>query len=127
VLRSLMMTSSEATVCPNIGRSERRKRSVFGAVALGVALIGFAVMSAAEVPRLWRAVLFVPAWLGALGLLQARAATCVALARRGTRNLDGKEEPAPEAELGPARAQARALHVQALLAALGATGLALLL
>jgi hypothetical protein len=121
------MDSSEPGACVNIGRAERRKRWVFGAVAFATALIGFGALSVAEVPRLWRLSLFFPAWLGALGLLQARAGTCVALARRGTQNLDGKEEPAPEAALGPAREQARALHVQALLAALVGTALSLLL
>lgn len=118
---------SAGTTCINIGRSERRKRWIAGAVGFGLALLGFALLSLAGAPRPWRLALFIPAWLGALGLLQARAGTCVALARRGTRNLDGKEEAAPEAELGPARAQARSLHVQALIAAFVATGLALLL
>jgi hypothetical protein len=127
MLRSQGMELSEGTTCINIGRAERRKRWIAGAVGFGLALLGFALLSLAEVARAWRLLLFVPAWLGALGLLQARTGTCVALAQRGTRNLDGKEEPAPEAELVPARAQARSLHVQALIAALVATGLSLLL
>jgi hypothetical protein len=121
------MDLGEGTACINIGPAERRKRWVAGAVGFGLALLGFALLGLAEVARPWRLVLFIPAWIGALGVLQARTGTCVALARRGTRNLDGKEEPAPEAELQPARAQARALHVQALVAALIATGLSLLL
>ena len=121
------MELSEGTTCINIGVAERRKRWIAGAVGFGLALLIFTLLSLSGVSRFWRLVLFLPAWLGALGLLQARAGTCVALAQRGTRNLDGKEEPAPEAELGPARAQARSLHVQALITALVATGLSLLL
>jgi hypothetical protein len=123
MLLSLEMSSGEATVCFNIGPAERRKRSVFGSVALGAALIALGAMSIGDVPRLWRIALFVPVWLGALGILQARAGTCVALARRGTRNLDRREEPAPDAELGPVRERARQLHLQSLLVASLVTGL----
>lgn len=47
----------------------------FGIVSLGAALllgIGLFVMGA---PRAWRAALFVPLWLGALGIFQARDKT----------------------------------------------------
>lgn len=42
-------------------------------LALGAALA--AVLTASGVVRWWRASLFVPFWLGALGVLQAWAAT----------------------------------------------------
>jgi hypothetical protein len=59
----------------NIGPRERRKRMAMGIamLALGAALA--AVLTARGAAPWWRASLFVPFWLGALGLLQARAGT----------------------------------------------------
>jgi hypothetical protein len=60
---------------PNIGPRGRRQRLRFGffflavSVALGIALV------ALHAPRGWRAALFVPAWLAALGFFQARDKT----------------------------------------------------
>ncbi len=62
----------EGALCiANIGPGERRKRMRFGISFLvaggfvGGLLIGF------DVHRLWRLTLFVPFWMGGLGLFQA--------------------------------------------------------
>ena len=76
-------------------------------------------LMAAGAPRLWRLLVFVPVWIAALDFLQVRARTCVLLAARGVRNMDGGNEPiADPAELERVRTQARAVHIQSALVAL---------
>lgn len=107
------MTNTLATSChANIGPGERRKRLVAGIGMLAVSLAVGMGLIVTDVPRWWRIGLLLPFWLGALGLFEARERTCVVLAARGVRNLDGGEEPieaqAVETQL---RAQARKVHL----------------
>lgn len=105
-------------VCsPNIGPSELRKRWVVGVVALAVCALGSAVLIADGAPRWWRWILFLPWWTACLGIFQARSRVCVALAARGLRNLEGRQEPQPLAELEAVRREARRVHVRSLLTA----------
>ena len=62
-------------VIPNIGPRGRASRMRFGIVGLGVAVALAIVLLALGAPRGWRAVVFVPLWIGALGVLQARDKT----------------------------------------------------
>jgi len=65
-----------AAMCvANIGPRERRKRMRFGAVLLAAGAGLEAVLVGVEAQRLWRLFLFLPLWVGALGLLQAREKT----------------------------------------------------
>lgn len=48
---------------------------IFGAIALGAAIVAAVVLFAANMERGWRGVLFVPLWLAALGFFQARDKT----------------------------------------------------
>ena len=59
----------------NIGRGERRKRTIFGIVMLGVGAAALVALLAAGVQPLFRLPLFFAFWLGLLGLLQAREKT----------------------------------------------------
>jgi hypothetical protein len=59
----------------NIGPRERRKRLVFGVAMLIVGFGGLLVLIAFEAPLTWRAALFAPFWLAALGYYQARERT----------------------------------------------------
>lgn len=121
------MTSSDtATVCLNIGPAEKRKRLVFGVLVLAVTLVVLVVFVTSGQPRALRLVLFVPWALGALGVFQVLASTCVAFAARGVRNLDGREEPMPEAESAAIRRRARKIYLESLAAAVVVTGLSLL-
>ncbi len=65
----------QARCIQNIGPREWRRRLVMGAgtLAAGVAL-ALALM-VTGVDRWWRVGLFVPFWVGALGVFQARAHT----------------------------------------------------
>lgn len=121
------MTSSDtATVCLNIGPAEKRKRLVFGVLVLAVTLAVLVVFVTSDQPRALRLVLFVPWALGALGVFQVLESTCVAFAARGVRNLDGTEEPMPEAESAAIRRRARKVYLESLAAAVVVTGLSLL-
>lgn len=78
---------------PNIGPGVRRHRLLQGVTMLmmgiGVALMLFGLRAGPY----FRLLVFVPLWLGALGLLQWRAHTCVGLAERGERDLGSGPEP----------------------------------
>ena len=70
------MADETATVCiANIGPKQRQMRMRFGtvlwviSVALATLLIGF------HTGRLWRIGLFLPLWMGAVGVFQARDRT----------------------------------------------------
>jgi type IV secretory pathway VirB3-like protein len=60
----------------NLGPVETRKRMVFGAAMLALAVVLTAALSFFDAVRgPWLLVLFVPFWLGTLGLLQGREST----------------------------------------------------
>lgn len=59
----------------NMGPKGTRVRGLSGVVFLAVGLIATGVLVWLGVGRWWRLLLFVPFWLGALGLLQARERT----------------------------------------------------
>jgi hypothetical protein len=106
----------------NIGPRERRKRRVLGLVSLTVGVGVAFVLVVYGAPRWWRLVVFFPLWLAGLGLLQARAQTCIALAARGTCNMDAGEERLTDASLiTELRTKARSIHRRALVTAAAIT------
>ena len=110
----------------NIGPREQRKRRLLGLVALTVGVAAAFVLVIYGAPRVSRAIIFFPIWIAGLGLLQAREKTCIALAARGTRNMDDGEESLSDANLiEQLRAKARSLNRRATITALAATILAL--
>jgi hypothetical protein len=112
-------------VC-NIGPRERRKRRTMGYVSLAVAVGAAFVLVVFAAPRWWRVVVFFPAWLAGLGLLQARERTCIALAARGMQNLDaGEESIADAATQNHLLKTARRIHRRALVTAVAITLVAL--
>jgi len=106
---------TDATVCiANIGPRERRRRVVFGAVMTAVTLAVVFWLFMAGVSRPLRVLVFLPAFMAALGYFQARAQTCVALAARGTMNMDdGDRAVGDGAVLVQMRQQSRQVLVQA--------------
>ena len=60
---------------PNIGPRGRDQRMRFGLVGCGVALVLGMALLMLGTPRGWRALVFVPLWLGALGVFQAQGKT----------------------------------------------------
>jgi hypothetical protein len=110
----------------NIGPREQRKRRLLGIVALTVGVATSFMLVVYGAPRMSRVVIFFPIWMAGLGLLQAREKTCIALAARGTCNMDDGEESLSDANLiEQLRVKARALNRRAIITALAATILAL--
>jgi hypothetical protein len=69
------MVRSKPLRVVNIGPRERRKRLVFGVVALGVGAAIAVLLVLINAPLVWRVPLFVPFFVGALGVFQAREKT----------------------------------------------------
>ena len=69
------MEASPSARVANIGTSERRKRLVFGIVASGVGVVIAALLVFIHAPLVWRLPLFLPFYVGALGIFQARDKT----------------------------------------------------
>jgi hypothetical protein len=111
-----------ADICiPNIGPREKARRLRVGVVMFLVSGAVALFLLVAGVSRVWRIPVFLPLLIGAFGVFQVRAETCVALAARGLRNMDaGDESIADPLELRTIKAQARRVNLQA-------TGLAALL
>ncbi|HST22131.1 MAG TPA: hypothetical protein VLR90_13490 [Blastocatellia bacterium] len=103
----------------NIGPREQFKRRLLGKVALIASVALTFVLIAYGAPRLVRLVIFFPLWMAALGYFQAREKTCIALAARGTCDMDAGEQkiedPARKAKL---REKARKIHLRALIMAI---------
>ncbi len=59
----------------NIGPGERRKRLWMGVTMLVVGALVALALILAGAQRWWRVALFIPFWMGALGLFQAREKT----------------------------------------------------
>ena len=110
---------SDETVCiPNIGPQQRRRRVIGGVIGLGLGAVLSAWFLASGMPRPWRALVFLPFFMGTTGLFQARAKTCVALVARNERNLDAGPEPVnSESEQRQLRAQASKVYAQSLFSA----------
>jgi hypothetical protein len=69
------MASSQPVCVINIGPKESRKRLIMGVVVLAVG-IGVAIaLIFTDLNRWWRIGLFLPFWMGALGLFQAMGKT----------------------------------------------------
>jgi hypothetical protein len=59
----------------NIGAGGRRRRLIFGIVALGVGAVIAALLVAVGAPRVWRLPLIFVFYVAALGIFQARDKT----------------------------------------------------
>jgi hypothetical protein len=59
----------------NIGPKEIRKRQFMGVAMLAMGVVLAVVFAHADVSRGWYAALFLPFWMGTLGISQARKKT----------------------------------------------------
>ena len=59
----------------NIGPKEARKRLLMGVAMLATGVVLAVIFTHADVSRGWYAVLFLPFWMGTLGISQARKKT----------------------------------------------------
>lgn len=69
------MNDSSSSTIYNIGESECRRRECISIVAFVLTVLAFVAFRIAAVERLWFLLLFAPAWIAVLGLLQAREKT----------------------------------------------------
>ena len=63
------------TCIPNIGPRERRRRLIVGIVMIAIALVAAIGLMAAGAPRAWRIFVLFPAWVGSIGVFQAKEET----------------------------------------------------
>src|SRR5262245_44270720 len=107
-------TVESGTVCiANISPNERRKRLVFGVIALVIGLAILAVLIATGAARWWRLALLPLFWVAAIGFFQWRDQTCIGLAVRNQRQLgDHAERIEDAAELAQVRRQARRVQLK---------------
>lgn len=119
-----------ALVCPNIGPKERRLRNIVGVIASAVTLLLVGALLEAGFPWGARFLVALPAYVAAIGFLQARAQTCVAFAKQNIRVLGDSRKDAltpSDREAQAIRAQARRVYQQALIATAVVTGVVLLI
>ena len=121
-----MATTTDSGCVPNIGPRERRRRVQGGIIMLGATVALAGVLLGSGAPRVWRTLILLPAAGAFLGFFQANAQTCVALAARGTKNMDLGDEPVADSEmLARMREQSRKVYRKTLLAAVIVTAIAL--
>ncbi len=106
----------------NIGPREQFKRRLLGRVALIASVALTFALIAYGAPRFVRLVIFFPLWMAALGYFQAREKTCIALAARGTCNMDaGEQNIEDQMRKAKLRGKARRIHLRALIMAVALT------
>ena len=120
---------AQAEVCiANISSRERLKRLIGGVIPFVVALAVLTWLILINANRLWRLPLFLLFMVAGSGFFQWRDKTCVGLASRSSRNLNDKiEKIEDDAELAQVRRQARKVNIDAFLAAIALTVIALVL
>jgi hypothetical protein len=111
----------------NIGPAERRKRHRSGVVAILLGVVVVVISWRLGLPLAVRAASGLLFFMGFVGVFQARAQTCVALASRGVRDMDRGPEPIEDSgEVAALRAEGRRVLVRSLVAALLVTAVAVL-
>jgi hypothetical protein len=110
----------------NIGPRESWKRRALGIAALIAGAVLVFSLFVINAPRAYRLLVFFPMWIAALGFFQAKERTCVALAGRGTCNMDSGEIEIRDNELSERlKLKARRINREALIAAATVTLVAL--
>ncbi len=128
-MEDLAPVEASSTVCANIGPRERALRVRFGVVGWAITLLAAGGM--VELHAAWwaRLLIALPAFLGAIGVFQATAQTCVAFARQGIMVLGPDRSSARKVEDAQMKAQiarqARRVYLQSALATLGVVAVVL--
>lgn len=103
----------------NIGSKERRKRLFLGLAVHAVTLCVAAAFIHYDVGIWWRAGLFLPFWLGFLGLIQAQLKTCVMYAAKDSCNMDNGVEKIKDGNVAAKlRKKAKSVYITSLVSAL---------
>lgn len=115
-----LRADTSAHACNLTSPVEVARRRWLGHLALGATLAGAALLAALRPAPAVRALLGVPAFLSALGYLQAQRRLCVAYAARGVRDVGRAGEVVPVVD--PAARTAHRRRAASLLAAAAAVG-----
>lgn len=108
--------TSYAACRPNISGAGRRRRLRVGYIAAVVSLALLALFIARGSAWYLRALVFIPAGLAAVSLLQVRRNTCVARAAEGTfEHEDFSRTPAPDDDVAASRRVAAGIRRDSLL------------
>ena len=98
--------------CENIGPAQRRLRRRIGVASFTLAAGIAALVLYLDAARGWRLLALPPIWVGTLSLVEAKTRTCVMLAARGLRNMDGGSEAVTDGGLRDAlNARSRRVHL----------------
>ncbi len=84
----------------NIGPAEIQRRRMIGRIGLAATAVLWALFYYLHVPAGWRLTLFLPAWVSAVGFIQARVGFCAGFGLKGVFNLGpvaGRAEPIADA------------------------------
>jgi hypothetical protein len=108
----------------NIGASGARRRRIGGAVWVVVSIVLFGVLIATHRSNAMRLLVFVPAFLAALGFFQARAMTCVVLCVVGARERDAGEGKLSASERSAIWRQSAGVMLRSAVVALVVAGVA---
>jgi len=118
-------STAYAACRPNISGAGRRRRLRIGYIATLVSLGLLALFIARGSAWYLRALVFVPAGLAAVSLLQVRRNTCIARAAEGTfEHEDFSRTPAPADDVAASRSVAAGIRRDSLLIALASAMLA---
>ena len=82
-----------AAACQNLGPREARKRKLFGYLFINVGLVLAVVFIWQDAADWIRVLVFIPFFLGYLGVLQSIQKTCVLLTASGMQNHDAGPQP----------------------------------
>jgi hypothetical protein len=117
--------SDAALACKaNISTAGRRRRTRFGNQWLVVAVALLIVLAIVRLPWYLGLLMFIPASLAAVGLLQARRNTCVMRAKEGTfEHEDFSTTKAPDDEVTASRAMAATINRDTVLVGLAGAAL----
>jgi len=63
------------TCIPNIGPRERRRRLMVGITMFAIVVLIVVGLALADAPRAWRLFVLFPAWVGSIGVFQAKEKT----------------------------------------------------
>lgn len=116
--------SANGGACPiNLDRKGRTTRRIMGIFMLFDGIVINAVfIYLVDVPREFRLLSFLLFFAGCLGLLQARASTCVVFAAQGKRNIGKGLEEVPDVnEANELRRRSTGIIIQSLIGAAALT------
>lgn len=115
-----MSNNNNTSACiANIGPRQRRMRVFLGLIVHTIAILTATAFIHYHVSPWWKASLFIPFFIGFLGLIQAQKKVCVIFANRGTRNMDSGSEPIEDENISHAiQKKARGIYIISLISAI---------